>query len=56
MASKTRQPHQIQAWVPTSLVDRVRAQAQSERRSVSAWVRLAIEDRLENGDGPRGQR
>ena len=36
----------IQAWVPSSLAEALRAQADLERRSISHTVKLAIEDRL----------
>jgi hypothetical protein len=41
----------VQTWLPKSLAEQLRAQAELERRTVSAIVRLAIEDRL----GPVGQ-
>jgi hypothetical protein len=43
------QAERIQAWVPSTLAEAVRAQAALERRSVSQTVRLAIEDRLRGG-------
>ena len=36
----------VQTWLPLSLAEQVRAQADLERRSVSALIRLAVEDQL----------
>jgi hypothetical protein len=45
----------VQSWVPVALAERLKAQAELERRSVSAVVRLAVEDRLRaaGGEGER---
>jgi hypothetical protein len=36
----------IQSWVPVQLAERLKAQAELERRSVSSTIRLAIESKL----------
>lgn len=36
----------VQTWLPISLVEKVQAEAELERRSVSATIRIAIEDQL----------
>jgi hypothetical protein len=36
----------VQTWLPQSLAEQLRAQAELERRSVSAVIRLALEDQL----------
>jgi predicted transcriptional regulator len=36
----------VQSWVPPSLAAELKRLAESERRSVSATIRLAVEDRL----------
>jgi CopG-like RHH_1 or ribbon-helix-helix domain, RHH_5 len=47
MAIATKQTGQrVQAWVPPDLARQLKAHADSERRSVSQVVRLAIEDQL----------
>jgi hypothetical protein len=43
---KSTAAERIQAWVPSSLAEQLRAQADLERRSISQTIRLAIEDRL----------
>jgi hypothetical protein len=43
----------VQSWVPPELARDLRQQAERERRSVSAVIRLAIEDALQpNGSLP----
>jgi hypothetical protein len=39
----------LQSWVSPALAERLKAQAELERRSVSATIRLALEDRLRDG-------
>lgn len=41
----------VQIRIPQELLDQAKAQAEAERRSLSAWVRLLIEDRLRAGAG-----
>ena len=41
----------VQAWISPSLAARLREQAAAERRSVSATIRLAVEDRVRGGSG-----
>jgi hypothetical protein len=36
----------LQSWVSPALAEALKAQAELERRSVSATIRLAVEDRL----------
>ena len=36
----------LQTWVPPALAVQVKARAQSEHRTISALIRLAIEDKL----------
>jgi hypothetical protein len=45
----------IQTWLSPALAEQVKQQAERERRSVSALVRIAVEDRLGRADrtGPR---
>lgn len=45
----------IQTWLSPALAEQLKAQADLEHRTVSATVRLAIEDRLSRSDtsGPR---
>jgi hypothetical protein len=40
----------VQSWVPVALAEQLKAQAELERRSVSATIRLAVEDRLRRED------
>jgi hypothetical protein len=55
--AKTQQSGKvIQAWVSPDLARQLKAQADAERRSVSATVRLAIEDRLAQSEPGRSQR
>jgi hypothetical protein len=42
----------VQTWLPIPLVEQLKAQADLERRSVSAVIRLAVEDQLRK-DGRR---
>jgi Ribbon-helix-helix protein, copG family len=42
----------VQTWLPISLAEQLKAQADLERRSVSAVIRLAVEDQLRR-DGRR---
>jgi hypothetical protein len=42
----------VQTWLPVSLAEQLKAQADLERRSVSAVIRLAVEDQLRK-DGQR---
>ncbi len=47
----------VQAWVPPSLADEIKTRAEVERRSVSAVIRLALEDQLQSRERtgePRG--
>ena len=48
MATTSTRPagEKIQAWLPVELADRLRKQAEAERRSVSSAVRNAVEDQL----------
>jgi hypothetical protein len=47
LVTSTESPGQVvQSWVPTELAEELKRHARSERRSVSAVVRLAIEDSL----------
>jgi Ribbon-helix-helix protein, copG family len=39
----------VQAWVPPALAAQIKARADDERRSVSAVIRLALEDALRRG-------
>jgi hypothetical protein len=43
----------VQAWVPPSLAAELRARALDERRSVSAMIRIAIEDALRRDERGR---
>jgi hypothetical protein len=36
----------LQSWVPTELAEELKRHAEGERRSISAVIRLAIEERL----------
>jgi hypothetical protein len=51
--TKSAPAERIQAWVPSTLAEQLRAQADLERRSISQTVRLAIEDRLRGGQEKR---
>ena len=42
----------VQAWVPVELADRLRRQAEVERRSVSSTIKNAIQDQLGKGTRP----
>jgi hypothetical protein len=42
----------VQSWLPPDLAEQLKAQAELERRSVSAVIRLALEDQLRR-DGRR---
>jgi hypothetical protein len=42
----------VQSWLPPHLAEQLKAQAELERRSVSAVIRLALEDQLRR-DGRR---
>ena len=48
MATDTKQPTgiKIESWVPVPLAEQLKAQAELERRSVSATIRNALEDQL----------
>jgi hypothetical protein len=47
MAVATKETGQrVQAWISPDEARQVKAQADAERRSVSSWLRLAIEDQL----------
>ena len=48
--SKTHPKIVVQSVVPASLADELRTRADSERRSVSSLIRLAIEDALHRRD------
>jgi hypothetical protein len=51
-ATRTTDPGMVvQAWVPSALARQIKARAEHERRSVSAVIRNAVEDRLTDG-GP----
>ena len=51
MATETRQPGTvIESWVPPALAAQVKARAEDERRSISALIRLALEDTLRRED------
>jgi hypothetical protein len=39
----------VQSWVPTALHEALNAQAEFERRSISATIRLAVEERARDG-------
>jgi hypothetical protein len=36
----------LQTWLPISLAEQLKAQADAERRSVSGLIKLCVEDRL----------
>ena len=42
----------IQSWVPPALAEQVKQHADRERRSVSALVRIALEDQLGRSRSP----
>jgi hypothetical protein len=46
ITSTQRRGERIQAWVPASLAAELKRHAAEERRSVSAAIRIALEDRL----------
>jgi hypothetical protein len=47
VAASTQSPGVIvQSWVPPELAEQLKAQSKAERRSVSAVIRIAIEDQL----------
>jgi hypothetical protein len=53
LATSTDSPGKVvQSWVPAELAEELKRHARSERRSVSAVVRLAIEDSLALPDEP----
>ena len=43
----------VQAWVPPSLARELKAAADADRRSVSATIRIAVEDRLRDKGSDR---
>lgn len=51
-STATKSGIKVQAWLPVSLAEQLKAQADLERRSVSAVVRLCVEDQLRR-DGRR---
>ena len=52
MAASTQSPGVIvQSWIPPELAEQLKAQSKAERRSVSAVVRIAIEDQLSRDRG-----
>jgi hypothetical protein len=55
MGTETKPGTRVQAWVPHELAWELKAHADSERLSVSAVIRLALEDRLV-GASRRGRR
>jgi hypothetical protein len=47
VATSTESPGTVvQSWVPIALAEQLKTQAELERRSVSATIRLAVEGRL----------
>jgi predicted DNA-binding protein len=44
VAISTESGRRVQSWMPSELAERLKARAELERRSVSAVVRLAVED------------
>jgi Ribbon-helix-helix protein, copG family len=53
VAASTQSPGVIvQSWVPPQLAEQLKAEADLERRSVSALIRIALEDKL-RGDQER---
>lgn len=47
MATSTQSPGVIvQSWVPPELAEQLKAEADLQRRSVSAVIRIAVEDQL----------
>ena len=43
----------VQSWVPPQLAEQLKAEADLERRSVSAVIRIALEDKLRGGEERR---
>ena len=43
----------LQSWMPPVLAAEVRQHADSERRSVSSLIRIAVEDQLREKQGTR---
>jgi hypothetical protein len=41
----------VRSWVPHELADQLKSTARTERRSLSAVIRLALEDQLRERDG-----
>lgn len=41
----------LQSWVSVELAEQLKAYAEQERRSVSATIRIAIEDQLRRSNG-----
>ena len=49
MATTGKNGSVLQVWLPHPMDERLRKQAQTERRSLSQTIRLAVEDRLRRG-------
>jgi hypothetical protein len=43
----------VMTWLPISLAEQLRAEAELERRSVSSLIKLSIEDRLRGAQEKR---
>ena len=52
VAAKGSSGIRLQTWLPIGLAEQLKAQADLERRSVSAVIRLAVEDQLRRSRSP----